>query len=293
MRSLDIGCVRLTEKHLAQRPAGARGAVERHRARPRGCFEEVLREVPAFTRRRSTLVGVAGTISTVAAVEMGLAEWDRDVIHHFDLTRAAAEDVFRTLATETAGRPAPQPGARGGPGRRDRRRLLRARAAAAHARRRRLLVSESDILDGLVLQPRRPARRVSVTAPDRAPDGPRARATRTRRRSPALGRPMLGHLDPEFIEVLDEMCARLRTVFGTANALTLPISGTGSAGMEAAFVNVVGPGDVVRRRRSTACSGSAWSRWRPAAAPRSWRSSTSGARRSTPSACSPPTRARR
>jgi alanine-glyoxylate transaminase/serine-glyoxylate transaminase/serine-pyruvate transaminase len=60
-----------------------------------------------------------------------------------------------------------------------------------------------------------------------------------------LARPMLGHLDPEFVEILDETCARLRTVFGTANPLTLPISGTGSAGMEAAFVNVVGPGDAV------------------------------------------------
>ena len=56
---------------------------------------------------------------------------------------------------------------------------------------------------------------------------------------------MLGHLDPEFLTVLDETCDRLRTVFGTANALTLPISGTGSAGMEASFVNVVNPGDVV------------------------------------------------
>jgi alanine-glyoxylate transaminase/serine-glyoxylate transaminase/serine-pyruvate transaminase len=61
----------------------------------------------------------------------------------------------------------------------------------------------------------------------------------------AMGRPMLGHLDPEFLEVLDETCDRLRTVFRTENALTLPISGTGSAGMEAAFANVVGPGDVV------------------------------------------------
>ncbi|MBW3668190.1 MAG: alanine--glyoxylate aminotransferase family protein [Actinobacteria bacterium] len=61
----------------------------------------------------------------------------------------------------------------------------------------------------------------------------------------ALGRPMLGHLDPEFLAVLDETCARLRTVFRTGNELTLPISGTGSAGMEAAFVNVVHPGDVV------------------------------------------------
>ncbi len=61
----------------------------------------------------------------------------------------------------------------------------------------------------------------------------------------AMTRPMLGHLDPEFLEVLDVTCDRLRAVFRTGNALTLPVSGTGSAGMEAAFVNVVNPGDVV------------------------------------------------
>ena len=56
---------------------------------------------------------------------------------------------------------------------------------------------------------------------------------------------MLGHLDPEFLDLLDETCDRLRAVFRTGNRLTLPVSGTGSAGMEAAFVNVVSPGDVV------------------------------------------------
>lgn len=61
----------------------------------------------------------------------------------------------------------------------------------------------------------------------------------------ALARPMLGHLDPEFVALLDETCERLRTVFGTANPMTLPISGTGSAGMEAALVNLVRPGDPV------------------------------------------------
>jgi alanine-glyoxylate transaminase/serine-glyoxylate transaminase/serine-pyruvate transaminase len=60
-----------------------------------------------------------------------------------------------------------------------------------------------------------------------------------------LARPMLGHLDPEFIGILDETCQRLRAVWATSNSLTLPVSGTGSAGMEAAFVNVVEPGDVV------------------------------------------------
>lgn len=61
----------------------------------------------------------------------------------------------------------------------------------------------------------------------------------------AMTRPLLGHLDPEFLAVLDETCDRLRAVFKTANRLTLPVSGTGSAGMEAALVNVVGEGDVV------------------------------------------------
>ena len=48
-----------------------------------------------------TFVGLAGTVSTVAAIEVGLAEYDRDAIHHLGLTRGAVEDVFRTLATET------------------------------------------------------------------------------------------------------------------------------------------------------------------------------------------------
>jgi len=61
----------------------------------------------------------------------------------------------------------------------------------------------------------------------------------------AAGRPMLGHLDAEFLALLDDTNERLRAVFQTANALTFPVSGTGSAGMEACIVNVVGPGDVI------------------------------------------------
>jgi alanine-glyoxylate transaminase/serine-glyoxylate transaminase/serine-pyruvate transaminase len=61
----------------------------------------------------------------------------------------------------------------------------------------------------------------------------------------AFTRPVLGHLDPAFIALLDETNERLREVFRTGNALTFPVSGTGSAGMEAAFVNIVRPGDVV------------------------------------------------
>lgn len=61
----------------------------------------------------------------------------------------------------------------------------------------------------------------------------------------ALAAPLLGHLDPAFLEMLDETCDRLRTVWGTGNARTLPLSGTGSIGMEAAFANFVRPGTVV------------------------------------------------
>jgi hypothetical protein len=60
----------------------------------------------------------------------------------------------------------------------------------------------------------------------------------------AFARPVLGHLDPDFLVVLDEIADRLRLVFRTDNALTLPISGTGSAGMEACFVNLLEPGDT-------------------------------------------------
>jgi len=59
----------------------------------------------------------------------------------------------------------------------------------------------------------------------------------------ALSRPTIGHLDPLFLEVLDQTQSMLRTTFGTQNALTLPMSATGSAGMETCFVNLLEHGD--------------------------------------------------
>jgi alanine-glyoxylate transaminase/serine-glyoxylate transaminase/serine-pyruvate transaminase len=61
----------------------------------------------------------------------------------------------------------------------------------------------------------------------------------------AMTAPLLGHLDPDFIKVMDDVREMLRKVFQTSNAITLPISGTGSAGMEAALVNILEPGDTV------------------------------------------------
>ena len=60
-----------------------------------------------------------------------------------------------------------------------------------------------------------------------------------------LAAPLLGHLDPEFITMLERTCERLRSLWGTENPLTLPLSGTGSLGMETAFANTVRSGDVV------------------------------------------------
>ena len=61
----------------------------------------------------------------------------------------------------------------------------------------------------------------------------------------ALGQPAIGHLDPEFVRMMDEIKLLLRYAFQTANTLTFAVSGPGSVGMETCFVNLVEPGDKV------------------------------------------------
>ena len=144
----DMGCVRITEKFLASDPpapeelSNAIGVV-------RDILDDVERELPAVRDARR-LVGLAGTVSTMAAVEIGLPTYARDRIHHFVLTHDAAEDVFRTLATEPRARRVFNPG------------LEEARADVIVGGALILvtimraweidacLVSEADILDGLV-----------------------------------------------------------------------------------------------------------------------------------------------
>lgn len=65
------------------------------------------------------------------------------------------------------------------------------------------------------------------------------------RLSEALGRPTIGHLDPEFIRLMDDIKQLLQYAFCTQNELTIPVSAPGSAGMETCFVNLVEPGDKV------------------------------------------------
>jgi exopolyphosphatase / guanosine-5'-triphosphate,3'-diphosphate pyrophosphatase len=147
-RSLDIGCVRLTEQFLdgdPPRPEELSNAV----GYARDSLEELRLELPAIDSGRR-LVGLAGTITTVAAIEQGLAEYDRDKIHHFVLTKAAAEDVFRTVATERLSDRVHNPGLE-----RERADVIVGGCVILVSVMRvfgfqECLVSEADILDGLV-----------------------------------------------------------------------------------------------------------------------------------------------
>jgi exopolyphosphatase/guanosine-5'-triphosphate,3'-diphosphate pyrophosphatase len=147
--SIDVGCVRLTEAYLESDPPAPEellacvSLTAEH-------IKDVVRELPGVTEA-ATFIGLAGTVTTVAAVEIGLVEHDRDRIHHFRLTHAAAEDVFRTLATETRADRVFNPG------------LEEARADVIvggccvlvsifrELGFEECLVSEADILDGLIL----------------------------------------------------------------------------------------------------------------------------------------------
>ncbi len=147
--STDIGCVRLTEKFLHSDPPAPEELSQAFDV-VRGHLDDVARIIPSAAEARR-FVGLAGTVTTMAAVELGLATYDRHRIHHFVLTRAAAEDVFRTLATESRRQRIHNPG------------LEEARADVIvggavvvvaimrYFELQECLVSEADILDGLVL----------------------------------------------------------------------------------------------------------------------------------------------
>jgi exopolyphosphatase/guanosine-5'-triphosphate,3'-diphosphate pyrophosphatase len=148
--SVDVGSVRLTETQLKSDPprpeelTNALAIVDAH-------LDDVLRELPALEEAR-TLVGVAGTITTVAAIEIGLIRYERERVHGFRLTRDAAEDVFRTLATEALAERVHNPGL--DPARAD---VIVGGCCILVAILRRLhadhiTVSDADLLDGIVAE---------------------------------------------------------------------------------------------------------------------------------------------
>ncbi|MYG94455.1 MAG: Ppx/GppA family phosphatase [Acidimicrobiia bacterium] len=146
--SLDIGCVRLTEKYLHGDPP-LPSELHACLSVTGNYLDDVDREMPQ-ARHARTFVGLAGTVSAAAAVEQGLKQYQRDKIHHFELTKRAAEDVFRTLASECRSDRVFNPG------------LERGRVDVIvggmailvkimrHFEFDACLVSEADILDGLV-----------------------------------------------------------------------------------------------------------------------------------------------
>jgi exopolyphosphatase/guanosine-5'-triphosphate,3'-diphosphate pyrophosphatase len=147
--SVDVGCVRITEQELHHDPPGA-DELSIALSLIDAYLDDVDREVPGASEAR-TFVGLAGTITTVAAVELGLAEYDRERIHHFHLTHAAAEDVFRTLATEAHDDRLANPGLEA-----ERADVIVGGTCILVAIFRHwgfdeCLVSEADILDGLAL----------------------------------------------------------------------------------------------------------------------------------------------
>jgi exopolyphosphatase/guanosine-5'-triphosphate,3'-diphosphate pyrophosphatase len=146
-RSLDIGSVRMTERHLVGDPP-THAQLEAASAEVDQALDELAGHGVDPARGR-TVVGVAGTITTVAAAVLDLPGWDRDAIHHADLARA---DVHATTArllamtyAERRALPYMHPGRADviGAGALILDRVL-ARTAAD-----RLLVSETDILDGI------------------------------------------------------------------------------------------------------------------------------------------------
>lgn len=144
--SVDMGSVRFTERYIESDPpqpeelVACLSVAEAHLA-------DVVRELPELDDVR-TWIGVAGTITTVAAVEQGV-EYDRERIHHFRLTHAAVEDVFRTLALESVAERRHNPGLE--PERVDV--IVGGVIVLASILRTfeidEVLVSEDDILDGL------------------------------------------------------------------------------------------------------------------------------------------------
>lgn len=148
-RSVDIGCVRMTERHVLGDPPSV-DQVAAVRADVRSALREVERDVDLD--RAHTLIGLAGTVTTVAAMALDLATYDPDVLHGATITCADVERVADRLVTM----PRDERAALGfmHPGRVDvigggaliLSEICR-RVAVSH-----VLVSEHDILDGIALE---------------------------------------------------------------------------------------------------------------------------------------------
>jgi exopolyphosphatase / guanosine-5'-triphosphate,3'-diphosphate pyrophosphatase len=154
--SLDIGCVRLTERFLRGDPPSAAEVAAAVRAIATE-LDRATVAIPALAdpgRPLRRLVGLAGTVSTLAGLELGLTGYDRARIHHAVLTRDAIERWCDVLGAEPVALRARRPGLPAG-----RRDVIFGGALVLREVLRRFdlpgcIVSESDILDGLILSMR-------------------------------------------------------------------------------------------------------------------------------------------
>ncbi|MCU4187065.1 Ppx/GppA family phosphatase [Acidiferrimicrobium sp. IK] len=155
VRSLDVGCVRLTERFLHADPpepeeiADATAEVDR-------LLAAASRDQPAFGQGRQ-LIGLAGTVAALAALDQGLVGYDRDALHHYRLTREAVDGLLAALASEPVAARVARPSMEkaradvivGG--------AIVLSALLRHFQMGECLTSEADILDGLVMSLLRPA----------------------------------------------------------------------------------------------------------------------------------------
>ena len=146
--SLQLGCVRVSERFLGSDPPSAEELAAARREVD-AQLERAVTDHPGFAGTH-LLVGLAGTVSTLASVHRGMAEYDRDLIHHTVLTSADVRHWFRVLAADSAADRLARPGMV--PGRQD---VIVGGVLILDAVMERLgftecLVSEADILDGLV-----------------------------------------------------------------------------------------------------------------------------------------------
>ncbi|MGW6460274.1 Ppx/GppA phosphatase family protein [Streptomyces sp. NPDC055078] len=145
-RSVDIGCVRLTERHIRSDPPAA-AELAAVRADIGAALDLASRTVPLEAAR--TLVGLAGSVTTVAAIALGLDAYDSGAIHHARVSREQVADITRTLAESTHDQRAAIPVMH--PGRVDVivSGALVLLAVMERIGAREVVVSEHDILDGI------------------------------------------------------------------------------------------------------------------------------------------------
>jgi exopolyphosphatase/guanosine-5'-triphosphate,3'-diphosphate pyrophosphatase len=148
-RSVDIGCVRLTERHLHGDPPSAE-QIRRAEDDIRAALAEVTADVPVADA--TSLVGVAGSVTTVAAIALGLPAYDADAIHGsripVDAVRAVTADLLAATRQRRAAMPVMHPGRVDviGAG------ALILRVLMDEFGATEVVVSEHDILDGIALR---------------------------------------------------------------------------------------------------------------------------------------------